>query len=493
MRKHRPLSIYLVANAVTQMSAVLFPLITFPYVSRVLRPDGLGRVSFAEAMVSYFLMFATLGIPLYGVREAARRRDDKVALSMLAVELFLLSTVMTAVAAVAFYIFVSSSCKASEDPKLFWICISPMFVTPVGFNWLLEALEEHVYITVRTLFIRICVVIAVFLFIRTQEDYRIYALVTAANAAGASLLNVFCVRKHLSVRGVDWRGLDIWRHVRPVVLVFFVAGAVSIYTSLNKVILGYLTTDNEVGLYSAADRMVKAVVMFATSIGVVLLPRVSYYIQSERQSEYKYLSTTILRLIFFISFPAAAGVIVMAEPLVLLLSGYAFKPAVTLVQIMGPTIVLIAIGSFTSYQILYPLGKETMLLYSALCGAICNVGLNWALIPKWQAVGAAFSILFTEICVTGTRVVLSARSLDFAWPIGGMLKYAAASLVMAMVMLSVRSFVVGTVLRLLISTGVGMFCYMFVLWLSRDSLLSAICSHLAACAGRVPRVGNTDV
>jgi len=493
MNGRTPLSRQLAANLITQASGILFPLITFPYISRVLGPEGLGRISFAEAMAGYFLMFSMVGIPLYGVRESAKRRDDKTALSTLVAELFVLNVVMAIVSTGMFCIFMLFSHRAHTDPILFWIYVSPMFMAPIGFNWLLEALEEHVYIALRTLGIRICIVVAVFVFIRTQDDYLVYAILTTANLAAASLLNVLRVRRYISISVTDWREWNVGRHISPVLLVCSIAGAVSIYTSLNKVILGYLTTDGEVGFYSVADRIVKAIVTLAAGIGVVLLPRVSCYVQSERMSEYKHLPTPTLKLIFFISLPAVAGVIVVAKPLVSLLSGCAFEPAAVLVQIMAPTIMLIALGSFISYQILYPQGKEMLLFYSALCGAICSVGLNMALIPRWQAVGAAISVLAAEICVTGTRIVLSQRCSGFEWPIRSMLKYTAASLFMAVVVLCLRSHVAGPIARLVVSVSVGPICYTLTLCCLKDSLLSVIWGRLAACATRQDRTPDSGL
>jgi len=482
MPRTKSLPVNVAANLINQGSAVLFPLLTFPYVSRVLRPEGLGRVSFAEGLVQYFSLLATLGIPVYGVRESARCRDDKKALSTLAAELFFLNVLTTGIAALAFSVFMVLSAKARSDPVLFWICAFPTLLMPLGFNWLLGGLEEYVYITVRTLGLRICVVVGIFLFIRTQADFRTYALMMALNTAGVSLLNMLFVCRHISVRSVDWGRLNVWRHIKPVLLVFSLGSVVSIYTSFDKVMLGYLTNDTAVGLYSVADRVVKVVVTLVTSMGAVLLPRASYYIQAQKLGEYRRLTSTTLRLILFVSFPVALGLIVLAGPLVLLLSGRAFEPAAPLVQIMGLNVVMIALSNFAGYQILYPQGKEKLLLYSAVFGVLCNLGLNWFLIPRWHATGAAFSILVTETCVTGVRIAFARGYANFPWPIWSMLKYAVTALAMVVVVLPLRSFLAGTIFLLPLSIGAGAAFYVVVLWLSKDSMLFALGSRLRAGA-----------
>ncbi|UCD49606.1 MAG: flippase [Phycisphaerales bacterium] len=447
-------------------------------------------MNFAEAVVRYFVMFATLGIPLYGVRQSARCRDDKLALSTLAVELFALNTIMTVVAAAAFSVFMVLSEKARSDPALFWICAFPMLLMPIGLNWLLEGLEEYVYITMRTLAVRICIVVAVFLFVRTQDDFRIYALMAALNTAGASLLNLAIVRKRISVQSVDWRELHLWRHVKPVLIIFSLGGVVSIYTSLNTVMLGYMTTDTEVGFYSVADRVVKVLVMLVTSMGVVLVPRTSYYVQHKRLGEYRRLATIALRFVSFISFPTAVGLIVVASVLVPLLSGHAFKPAVPLVQIMGLNVVMIALGNFMGYQVLYPQGREKLLLYSAVCGALCNFALNCLLIPRWHALGAAFSTLATETCVTGVRIMLSGAYSDFAWPLRSMFRYGLVAMSMAVVVLSLRSLLGETALCLPVYIGAGAAFYVGVMWMLRDRMLVDIRTRLMAGVTAVTRATN---
>jgi len=492
MCKAKSLSVNITANLVNQVSAVLFPLITFPYVSRVLRPEGLGRVNFAEAVVSYFIMAATLGIPIYGIRESAKRRDDKMELSTLAAELFLLHLVMTVLALGAFGVFMVSSRRAHSDPVLFWMCALPIIMTPLGFNWLFSGLEEYVYITLRTLGIRILIVAAVFLLIRTEEDYRLYALIAALNTAGAGLVNLLFIRKHISIRRVDWKRLDVWKHLKPAVLIFSLSGIISIYTSLNKVMLGYLTNDAEVGFYSAADRVIKAVVMIMTSMGVVLLPRASYYIERAKLSEYRHLTTAAVRFILFVSFPATAGLIALAGPLMLLLSGRAFEPAIPLVQIMGLNVTVIAVGHFLGYQVLYPQGKERLLLSSVALGAIVNLLLNWLLIPRWHALGAALSTLAAELCVTSVRIVVSRAHSQFLWPIGGMLKYGLATILMAVVVGLLCSSLADTALRLLIPTLAGGAVYVVVLWLLKDSMLSVFWRRLtagSAMPGRTSEAG----
>jgi O-antigen/teichoic acid export membrane protein len=185
-----------------------------------------------------------------------------------------------------------------------------------------------------------------------------------------------------------------------------------------------------------------------------------------------------VRFILFISFPATAGLIALAGPLMLLLSGHAFEPAVPLVQIMGLGVILTAVGHFIGYQVLYSQGKEKLLLYSVVLGAVANLILNWFLIPKWHAVGAAISTLITETCVTGIRIVLSRTYSHFTWPVWSMLKYGLTAISMAVVVLVFRSCLADAALSLLFPIAAGVAFYIIILWLLKDSMLSAIWNRL---------------
>ncbi|NLY01567.1 MAG: flippase [Rhodopirellula sp.] len=480
VRQPKSLTVNATMNLLNQASAVLFPLITFPYVSRVLQPEGLGRVSFAQAVVGYFAMIASLGIPLYGVREAARRRDDKVALSTLAAELFLLNGMMTLLALSGFGVFMLISTKAASDPRLFWICALPMLAVPLGFGWLFGGLEEYVYITLRSLAFRMVVLAAIFLFIQTQDDYRIYAMIVGLSAAGSEVLNLYFIRNLISWKTISLKSVHVLQHLKPVLVIFSLVGVISIYTSLDKVMLGYLTDDRQVGLYSAADRLVKVIVVLVTSMGVVLVPRLSYYVQQKRFTEYSRLANLSVRVLAFVSFPAAAALIVLARPVILLFCGSRFEPSSPLVQIMGINVVLIAFSSFIGYQVLYSQGKERLLVCSVLFGAVSNLILNWLLIPQWQAMGAAVATLVAEALVTGVQIVLARPYVRFTWPLTDIVKYFVTAASVALMAVLLSQSVSGAFACIAISLAMGGSLYFAAMWTFRDRTLRELLARYSS-------------
>lgn len=477
-------------NTVNKVGGVLFPLITFPYISRILEPQGLGKVTFAQAVVGYFAIIAAAGIPLYGIREAAKVRDDKRKLSQLAVELFLLNVIITVLAFAAFAIFMAFSKKAGADPLLFWLCGVPMLLGPVGFDWLFSGLEEFTFVAVRTLAFRIIALIAIFIFVRTALDFRVYAFIIGMNATGGNLINLFFARRYLATGQVNLRELRIWKHVKPVLLVFSMGAMVSVYTSLDKVMLGYLSNDVQVGYYAIADKIVKVAVMLVTALGAVMLPRASYQLQNNQHAEYGRLANFSLRAVCLMCFPAAFGLVAMAHPFILTFSGGAFAGSAIPLELMGINITFIAVSNFIGFQVLYPQNKENLLVLSVFVGALINFGLNWLLIPRWQAIGAAVATLVAECSVTAIQVIISRPYYRFAWPKKEMLQYGIAGVLMAVVIHLAAPMLENVYLQTIVCIPLGALIYMAGLVLARDEVTFQFLGKLSAVGTRRNSTGN---
>lgn len=483
VRKQKSLTVNAILTVINRVSGVLFPLLTFPYVSRILQPDGVGKLNFAQALVGYFAMIASIGIPLYGVREVAKVCDDKQKLSQLVVELVGLHNVMTVIAFCAFGMFWAFSDRVAADPILFCLCLMPMLFDPWGLGYLFSGLEEVFFVTVRTLIFRILSVIAIFSFIHEANDLRIYVLINGVNAAVVTLVNLSFARRQLVLRKVDWRNLRIWKHLKPALIVFAMGVVVAIYTSLDKVMLGYLSDDAQVGYYSVADRLIRVVVMLLTTLVAVVLPRVSYYLDNNHHDEYRKLANFSLRIISFLSFPAAAGLFVLAGPLVFLFFGETFGPSSPLLQIMGVNVIFIALGSFLSFQVIYPENKERLLIFSASFGAIFNVVLNVLLIPRWNAAGAAVATLIAEGAVTTALIFLCKPFKKFDWPLRQMGGYCVTSVLMAIGVFFLMRMHHNAVVQVAIGVAGGAIIYFGAMLARRDEVLCEVWEKVSAIKG----------
>ena len=386
-----------IMNALLTMSSFIFPLITFPYVSRVLLPVGTGKVSFATSLISYFNMFAQLGIPTYGIRACAKVRDDREELTRTAHELLMINLAMSIISYIAFFICLTFVPRLRDERTLYIITSLTIFLTSVGMEWLYKGLEQYTYITVRSIVFKFVALIAMFLLIHRQEDYVIYGGITIFAASASNIFNLINAHKYIDMHPIG--NYHPQRHLKAVAVFFAMACATTIYTHLDTVMLGFMATDEDVGYYNAAVRIKTILVSIVTSLGTVLLPRASYYIEHKEYEEFKRISSKALNFVIILALPLMLYFTLFAKEGILLLSGNAYEKAVLPMQIIMPTLLFIGLSNITGIQILVPMGKENVVLYSEIAGAIVDLVINALLIPRYTSAGAALGTLIAELIV----------------------------------------------------------------------------------------------
>ena len=395
--KNKSLKMNFIMNAILTMSSFIFPLITFPYASRILGPEGTGKVSFATSVIAYFLMFAQLGIPTYGVRACAKVRDNKLELTRTAQELLVLNLIMGAVSYAVLFLALAFVPRLRQERMLYLVVSTTILFSVISMEWLYKALEQYTYITVRSIIFKLVSVAAMFALVHTQDDYVIYGGITILAASASNLFNFFHARKYISMKIVG--GYRLRRHFRAVAVFFAMACATTIYTNLDTVMLGFMATDEAVGYYNAAVRIKGILVSVVTSLGAVLLPRASYYVENGMMEQFRSITRKALNFVFLAATPLMLYFILFAEEGIFFLSGDAFAGAVLPMQIIMPTLLFIGLSNILGIQILVPLGKEKVVLVSELAGAAVDVVSNLLLIPRLGAAGAAVSNLNAEFMV----------------------------------------------------------------------------------------------
>ncbi len=397
MQKQKSLKRNFIMNAALTVSSFVFPLITFPYVSRILLPEGVGKVAMAASVIAYFALFARLGIPMYGIRACAGVRDDKEQLSKTVQELLLLNLFMAVISYLALFAAVFSVPRFAEEKILYLIMSVSILLEAFGVEWLYKALEEYRYITCRSIFFKFVALAATFLLIHTQQDYIKYGAITILAASASNLLNFYNLRKYITFK--RFAGYNFKPHVKPILVFFAMTCAIVIYTQLNTVILGFLRTDAEVGFYHSAMKIKNILVSIVTALGAVLLPRASYYVKQGLMDDFIRMSTKAIRFIFFLALPMALYGILFAEPGIRFLAGKHFSGAVLPLQIIMPTIFLIGLTNILGLQILVPLGREKDVFYSVAGGGIVDLLTCFLFIPPLGPTGAAISNLLAELTV----------------------------------------------------------------------------------------------
>lgn len=324
--KQGSVKVNFIMNALLTMSSILFPLITFPYVSRILMPDGMGKISFATSIVSYFNLFAQLGIPIYGVRACAKVRDKKIELSRITHEIFFINMLMSLFSFMVLVFTIFFVPRFQEEKVLYLIIGTTIFFNTIGMEWFYRALEKYTYITIRSLIFKVIALVAMFLLIQTKEDYVIYGGITVFASCMSNICNIVNIHKYIYVKPVG--GYNFGRHIKAVIVFFAMSCATTIYTNLDTVMLGFMTSDAEVGYYNAAVKIKTVLVSVITSLGTVLLPRLSYYIENEMTLEFSRLTKKSINYIFCTAIPLVVFFIFFSENAILFLAGANYLNAV---------------------------------------------------------------------------------------------------------------------------------------------------------------------
>lgn len=383
-----------IMNAILTVAGIIFPLITFPYISRVLLVEGSGKVAFATSVVTYFTMFASLGIPTYGVRACAIVRDNKEKLSKTVQELLIISGGTTLLTYIVFGISLFVIPEFAQERTLLLIVGLGIGLNTIGVQWLYNALEQYSYITTCSISFKVIGMILMFLLVKESSDYQIYGGVYVIASFGSYVLNFICLRKFVTFQKTGT--YQFKQHLKHIMVFFAMSAGASIYLNLDVVMLRFLQSNEAVGYYNAGIKVKTVLVTCVTSLGTVLLPRLSYYIETADKKAFQLMVGKAFRFVFVAASAVTVYFSIFARESILLLSGEAFLPAVGPMMILMPTVLLIGLSNVTGIQILTPNGREREVMYSIWGGAILDFVLNLIVIPKFSANGAALSTLLAE-------------------------------------------------------------------------------------------------
>lgn len=390
-------------NFLLTASSIIFPLITFPYVSRVLQAAGNGKVAFAAAVLTYFTMFASLGIPTYGIRVCAQVRDDREKLSRTVQELLIINTVTMVIVYAVFAVMIFIVPEFAKEKELLFINSITMVLNVFGVSWLYSALEQYAYITVCSLTFKVISIVMMFAWVKNPGDYIIYGAITVFASAGSYVLNFINLHKYVTLRKKG--SYNFKRHLKPIGIFFAMSAATSVYTNLDVVMIQFIKDETEVGYYNAAIKVKTILVSLITSLGTVLLPRLSFYVKQKDQDAFQKTIVKAFNFVFILASSVMVYFMIFARETILTLSGSEYLPSILPMILLMPTVLFIGLSNITGIQILTPLGREKEVLISIVCGAVVDFVLNLILIAKYGAAGAAFATLLAELVVLVVQCV----------------------------------------------------------------------------------------
>lgn len=474
--KNNSIKLNFIMNVFLTMSSFIFPLITFPYISRILLPEGTGKVNFATSYISYFTMFAQLGIPTYGIRACAMVRDDRRKLTKTAHELFLINLFMSIISYVVFFILLFCVPKLREDRTLYLIVSANILLTAIGMEWLYKALEQYSYITIRSVAFKFVALIAMFLLVHQKSDYVIYGAISLFAASASNIMNLINVHKYIDLKPLSH--YDFKPHLKAVGIFFAMSCATTIYLHLDTIMLKFMTTDTDVGYYSAATKIKMILVSVVTSLGAVLLPRVSYYVKQNKMEEFHRITVKALNFVFLSALPLTIYFIMFAREGIYFLSGKEYEGAIIPMQVIMPTLLIIGVTNILGLQILVPMGMEKYVLYSEIAGAITDLILNALLIPSLKSTGASIGTLAAEIAVLIVQYAVLHKTVNSAFKVIKYYKLGIASLGGTLSSVWVLYCQIGSFWKLFISACIFFGVYGVLLMLLKETLVREIADQV---------------
>ena len=464
MTKKKSITKNYIYNVSYQVLALITPLITTPYLSRVLEADGIGIYSFTAAVVSYFNMFAALGTLTYGNREISYLQDDRKARSRVFWEIELLSIITTSICAVVYILFVIFG--AGDNQLFFAIQIFTLLTVGVDVVWFFQGMEEFGKIVLRNLIFKIINIAYIFIVVQTKEDLIFHI---GGNAVLTFLSHVsLWIYLPKYVDAPEWKSLQPLRHLKGTFILFVPTVAMSIYTILDKTMIGIFSTAHENGYYEQALNLSKTVLTLVTSLGAVMIPRMGYHYNRGEHEEVKNLAYQSYRFVWFLGIPIAFGLAGIASNIVPWFYGDGFMKLTILLPVLSMLIPIIGLSNVTGIQYLVTTKRENILTRSLCIGAVTNFFLNLILIPLWSSIGAAIASVSAELVITSVQFYFVRKEISIGKVIASSWKYALSGVVMLAVLIGLGQVLTSSILHTVIMVVCGVVVYFLMLFVVRD-------------------------
>lgn len=384
-------------NIIYKVLSVIFPLISMAYVSRVLFAEGVGRFAAVNNNVSYFLILATLGIPVYGLREIAKLRDNYADRSRLYSELFIINYILTVASYILFNLIVFTNNYFKAELTLYVIVGFTILFNIFNVDWLFQGLEEYGYIAARSVVIKLISLLALVFFVKNKDDLYIYAVIQVIAASGNHLCNIIKSREFVTF---SVKGIILSPHIKPLVYLALCSISTELYAKMDISMLDVMKNSSIVGYYTSSQKIITLIVTTIVAVTSVFMPRLSFLYDKDK-IEFNRILKIGFDLMVTISIPAFAGLIIVSKPLVLSFLGTDFLPATTTVSILSLMIPLKCIGDLICFQVMMCARKEVLLMKSYFLTMLVNLINNFLLIPRFGAEGASIASVISEILAFG--------------------------------------------------------------------------------------------
>ncbi len=464
-------------NMIYQLFLIIVPIAVTPYVARVLGDDASGRYSFATSILTYFTLFAALGFGYYAQREIAKHQDNQEMQAKIFWEIIIARFIPVIITTVVYIGILLSGVYGDKYTVLIAILIIQVVAIAFDIAFLFQGNEDFAKIVIRNVIIKSLSIASIFIFIKEPNDLWKYVLIQSLTVILSNISLWLGLSK--KIFNVDLKKLRPLKHLLPTLILFLPTIATSIYTSLDKTLIGVITgIDSENGNYEYAEKLVKMLLTIVTSLGVVVIPRNSKYfadgnIEAVKENIYK-----SIQFVLCLGIPLMLGTICIADNLIPWYLGDGYNKAANLMKILSPIILIIGLSNVFGLQFLIPSGQDKKFTISIITGAVINFGLNWLLITYWKSYGAAVATVVAEFFVTLFMIVFARKDIKFYKAMLSSWKYVVSGLIMFLPCYFVGNILNPSIFNTLIIVVIGVVVYGMCLVILRDKFVFGIISKV---------------
>lgn len=385
----------------------IFPLVTYPYVSRILGVNNIGTCNFVDSIINYFLIFSALGIGTVGIREIAKNKSDKEKLQKTFSQLFTINTITTSITVILLLIAMHTVPKLQESYELMWIGVLKLIFNYLLIEWLYKGLEDFKYVTNRTILVRCLYVLSVFIFVKNTEDLGVYYFLTSATVVVNAIINLLYARRVVQFK-FCFSSLKDYSKSVSILGVYNIL--TSMYTTFNVAYLGFVSSDTQVGYYTTSTKIHSLILMAFTAVTGVLMPRIASILAEKRYTEYSMLIKKSIYILLLFSIPCVTVLEIFAPEIIYLIAGTGYEGAITPLRIIAPLVLIIGVEQILITQSLVPMGKDRAILTNSIFGAFIGVLMNLTIVPKYGAVGSSIVWVLSEITVMLCAIYFVSKS-----------------------------------------------------------------------------------
>ena len=461
-------------NLIYQMLTIVLPLITTPYLSRVLGAENIGIYGYTLSIVTYFVLFGTLGIAMYGQREIAYVQNDKTKQSKTFWEIVITRFITLAIASVTFYI---TFCIRGQYTTYYTILLLELLANALDISWYYQGIEDFGKTVVRNLVVKILSLVCIFVFVKTQADLWKYMLIyVLANALGNATMWLYLPKM---LQKISLKTLEFKKHIKPVLSLFVPQIATQIYVVLDKTMIGNITNNmSDVGFYEQAQKIVKTAMLVVTALGTVMNSRIANAFAENKKEDVKKYLMQAFNIVWMLGIPTMFGIMAVSSKLVPWFYGEGYEPVIQLLIATSPILLALGLNNVTGIQYLIQTKQQKNFTISVTIGAIINVIFNLILINLIGTVGAAISSVIAEFTVLGVHFIYMRKDIKILEVLKLSIKYLISGIIMYIVVANIVKLMPSSILNTLIQSALGVIIYFAILLLMNDKFLKDIINQV---------------